>query len=124
MILWDDYSARVDWAYLVKGASTGFTTLVVGGLAAPLMSRIPVIGVAWLVIVAVAAFAVSGSRIGNAPSPAVHGASAAVASYLLVLPLVAITSGTVDLQQIFFTALVALAVGGLVGALIGRRRTA
>lgn len=53
-----------------------------------------------------------------------HGALAAVASYLLVLQLVAMTSGALDPQQIFFTVLVALAVGGLVGAVVGRRPTA
>lgn len=123
MIIWDDFSSRVDWMHLVKGASTGFTVLVVGGLSAPIMSRVPVIGVAWLIITAGVAFVVAGSRIGDALSPAVHGAATAMAAYLLALPLVVLASGTIDLQQVLLTSITSIVVGAIAGATAARLRT-
>ena len=52
----DWFSDRVDWVSLVRGASLAFSVLVIGGLAAPLGARIPVVGPAWLIITAVVAF--------------------------------------------------------------------
>lgn len=122
MILWDDFSARIDWVRLVRGASTGFTVLVIGGLAAPIMSLVPVIGPPWLIITAVVAFVVAAWRVGDALSPAVHGAAAAVAAYLLVLPLVAMATGGIDLAQLGLTTLTAVVVGALTGRYAGHRR--
>jgi hypothetical protein len=119
----DWFSARVDWLHLVRGASAGFTVFVVGGLSAPMMSGLPLIGPAWLIITAVVAFMVAGYRIGDAPVPRVHGAGAALAGYLLVLPLVVVASQSLDVQQLALTVLTALLVGGLAGHLAGRSRT-
>lgn len=113
LFAWAD---MVDAPALMRGASTGFTVLVVGGLTAPLATRLlPVVGVAWLPLVAVAAFSVSGSRIGVAPRPPVHGAAAAVSAYLLVLPLV-LLGGGFHAGQAVATAAAALLVGSLAGA--------
>lgn len=120
--IWDDFAARVDWPGLARGASTGLTILVLGGLSAPLASRVPVIGPPWLIITAVVAFAVAAWRIGDALTPAVHGATAALVSYLLVLPLVVLGTGGLDVAQLGLTTVTALVVGGLVGVLAGRRR--
>lgn len=120
----DWFSDRVDWISLVRGASLAFSVLVIGGLAAPLGSQIPVIGPAWLIITAVVAFVLAGYRIGDAVDPRVHGAGAAVAGYLLVLPLVVLGTGGLDPLQLVLTTLTAVIMGGLAGHLAGRNRAA
>jgi hypothetical protein len=121
---WHDLSDRIDRPHLVRGASTGFTILVIGGFAAPLVGLVPVLGPVlgppWLIIVAVVAFVVAGSRIGRTPGPRLHGAAAAVTAYVLTLPLVAL-SGNFQLIQIPLTLLVAIVMGGLSGHLAARR---
>lgn len=102
----------VSWPHVAKGASRGFTVLVAGGVATPLMSQIPLIGVAWLIIVAVAAFGLAGAVARAGQQPAVHGALAALGSYLLVLPLVALSSG-LHIQQLLLTSATALVIGGI-----------
>lgn len=120
----DWFSDRVDWVSLVKGASLAFSVLVIGGLSAPLGSTIPVIGPAWLIITAVIAFVVAGYRIGEAIDPRVQGAGAAVAGYLLVLPLVVLGTGGLDPVQLILTLVTAVVMGGLAGHLAGRSRAA
>lgn len=118
---WTD---RVDWNHVPRGASTGFTVLVIGGLVQPLVSlALPPLGVVWLIVVAVAAFAIAGRRIGDASSPPLHGAVAALASYFLVVPLVYLATRSVDLQQIVLTSAVALVVGAAAGHLAGHGRS-
>ncbi|MBN9739298.1 MULTISPECIES: hypothetical protein [unclassified Pseudonocardia] len=114
---------RVDGINLVRGASLAFSVLVVGGLAAPLGSRIPVIGPLWLILVSLLAFVLAGYRIGSATDPKVHGAVTAVIGYLLVVPLVTMASGFLDVQQFVLTTLCAIVMGGLAGHLAGRNRT-
>lgn len=121
-MIWDDFSVRVDWPYVVRGASTGFTVLVVGGLAGPLMAAVPVVGRPWLLLVAVVGFAAAGWRIGDAISPAVHGATAAVASFLLVLPLLLITGGRMGFAQLASYSAVALGMAVVTGAVVGAVR--
>ncbi|MBW0101176.1 hypothetical protein [Pseudonocardia sp. KRD291] len=118
----DWFSDRVDWVNLVRGASICFSVMVVGGLAAPLGARVPVVGPAWLILTAVLAFVVAGYRIGDAPDPRVQGAGAAVAGYLLVLPLTVLATGALDPQQLVLTLLTAIVMGGLAGHLAGRSR--
>jgi hypothetical protein len=126
MILWDEFSIRIDWPQAVRGASTGFTVLVIGGLAGPLMATVPVVGQPWLLVVAVVAFAVAAWRTGDALSPALHGATAAVVSFLLVFPLLLIIGGRLGFDQLAFysgTAIgMAIATGTAVGAVRGARR--
>jgi hypothetical protein len=52
----------------------------------------------------------------------VHGAAAAMAGYLLVIPLVVLGSGTLDLQQVGLTSLTAIVVGAVTGATVARLR--
>lgn len=126
MILWDELSTRIDWPQAVRGASTGFTVLVIGGLAGPLMAAVPVVGQPWLLLVAAVAFAVAAWRVGDALSPAVHGATAAVGSFLLVFPLLLIIGGRLGLGQLGFYSAVAvgmaLGIGTAVGAVRGIQR--
>ncbi|MCF7550735.1 hypothetical protein [Pseudonocardia sp. WMMC193] len=115
----------IDGPAAVRAASAGFTVLLLGGLAAPIAAQfLPVVGQFWLSIVAVAAFVVAGWRIGDARNAALHGACAALGSYVLVLPLVLWTAGlaAVGWGQIVGTAAVAVVVGGLTGFVVGRRR--
>lgn len=118
----DWFSDRVDWASLARGASICFSVLVVGGLSAPLGSRIPVVGPAWLIATAVLAFVVAGYQIGAAPDPRVHGAGTAVIGYLLVLPLTVMATGALDPLQLVLTLLTAVVMGALAGHLAGRTR--
>lgn len=113
---------RVDGVHLVRGGSLAFTVLVIGGLAAPLGAQIPLVGPLWLILTAVLAFVLAGYRIGDAADPRVHGAVAATVGYLLVAPLVVMTTGTLDFAQFGFTGLTAIVVGGLAGHLAGRNR--
>jgi hypothetical protein len=118
----DWFSDRVDWVSLVRGSSLAFSVLVIGGLAAPLGSRVPVIGPAWLIVTAICAFVLAGYRIGDAVDPRVHGAGAAVVGYVLVLPLVVLGTGGLDPAQLVLTLLTAVIMGGLAGHLAGRNR--
>lgn len=122
--LWEEFAVSVDWGYAARGASAALTILVIGGLSAPIGSRVPLVGPYWLVLTAVLAFAVAGSRIGDAPTPAVHGAVTALLGYLLVLPIVVLGAGELPLSQLALTALLALVVGAAAGALAGRARDA
>lgn len=126
MILWDEFAIRIDWPQAVRGASTGFTVLVIGGLAGPLMAAVPVLGRPWLLVVAAVAFAVAAWRTGDALSPALHGATAAVVSFLLVFPLLLLVGSRLGFDQLALysgTAIgMAIVTGAAVGAARGARR--
>ncbi|MGQ0575689.1 MAG: hypothetical protein ACT4RN_16020 [Pseudonocardia sp.] len=125
MTAWDALSAQVDWPSAVKGASAGFSVLIIGFYAGPLMANVPVVGGPWLVIVAVLGFAVAAWRIGDAVVPPVHGAAAAVAAYLLFLPIIILGAGRVGSAQwqlIVAPFAIAVVVGWLTGTYRGRQR--
>lgn len=118
----DTFFESIDTPTAVRGASRGFTVLVLGGLSAPLIAMtVPPLGAVWLTLAAVVAFTLAGARIGAAARPAVHGAVAATLAYLLVLPLVLIGPVGRDPLQIGLTLLTAVAVGGIAGMLSARR---
>ncbi|MGH3519637.1 MAG: hypothetical protein ACRDQ7_19905 [Haloechinothrix sp.] len=111
----------IDPVAAVRGASVGFSILVVGGLLAPVAAvAVPLLGAVWLTLIAVLAFGVAGMRIGGARLPALHGAVAAVFAYLLVLPLVLLNEAGRDVVQVSLTFCAALAVGALAGILRAR----
>ncbi|MEU7810992.1 hypothetical protein [Pseudonocardia sp. NPDC049154] len=113
--------AGLDWAEAARGASSGLSVLVVGGLVQPLVGVLtPVLGAVWLIVVAVAAFGVAGRRIGTATAPYRQGAVCAVLAYLFVLPLVVYANQGLDVAQAAGTTVTAVVVGGLVGHLRGR----
>lgn len=113
----------LDLSAVARGASTGFTVLFVGGLLQPVVGHlVPPLGLGWLIAVAVIAFAWSGGYIGAALSPAAQGAAAAVAGYVLVLPLVVMAARGFDFGQIGATAALAVVVGGASGWLTAGRR--
>ncbi|NBH07493.1 hypothetical protein [Amycolatopsis sp. SID8362] len=114
---------RIDAPVAVRGASTGFSVLVVGGLAQPLAAAwVPMFGAGWLPLVAVVAFVVASRRIGTATLPALHGGVAALCAYLLALPLALLVPAGRDPGQIALTAVTAVLTGGVVGFLRGRSR--
>lgn len=118
----DNLFKSIDTPTAVRGASRGFSVLVIGGLSAPLVAAaVPMLGAVWLTLTAVGAFSLAGARIGSAARPWLHGAVAAVMAYLLVLPLVLIAPTTRDTVQITLTLLTAIVVGAIAGLLSGRR---
>jgi hypothetical protein len=113
---------RVDVPNAVRGASTGFSILLLGGLLAPFVTLVSVpAAAAWLGGVAVVAFAVAARRSRLAANPALHGAVAAVIAYVLVLPLLLPFPQGRNIQQILLTLATALVVGAATGALVARR---
>jgi hypothetical protein len=110
----------IDVPVMVRGASLGFTALVLGGLPAPLAERIPVLGPAWLPVVALLGSVLAGSRVGAASSPVRHGAAAACSAYLLVVPLLMMSPQRPDTAAIGLAAVAAVLVGGLAGTVAGR----
>jgi len=112
----------VDVPNAVRGASTGFSVLLIGGLLAPMVTLAStVLATVWLTGVAVVAFAVAARRSRLAGAPAVHGAVAAVFAYVLVLPLLLPFEQSRDPLQISLTALTAVVVGAGIGSLAAGR---
>lgn len=101
---------------VVKGASRGFTVLLVGGAVQPLVgATFPPAGYVWLALTAAIAFAWSASVATRAGAPIVHGVLAALGAYLLVLPVVAMGGG-LQPMQISFTTLLAVVVSFVAGS--------
>ncbi|MGW6356381.1 hypothetical protein ACWFR5_14555 [Streptomyces sp. NPDC055092] len=104
---------------VVRGASAGFSILLLGGVMAPLASHTPTVGRYWLAAVAVAGFLLAGSRTGAGRGSVLQGVMAAVGAYLLILPIVIASRGG---EQIPLTLGVAVVAGGLAAYLTGLRR--
>ena len=112
----------VDVPNAVRGASTGFSVLLIGGLLAPMVTLAStVLATVWLTGVAVVAFAVAARRSRLAGAPAAHGAVAAVFSYVLVLPLLLPFEQARDPLQILLTTVTAVVVGAACGSLAAGR---
>lgn len=119
---------RVDPVAAARGASSGFSVLMIGGLMAPIVAvKAPSIAAVWLTATAVIAFVVAAWRPHRASSPAIHGCVAALASYILVLPLILPFKQGRDPWQIGLTTLTAVVVGAMacmIGTEVRRRRAA
>lgn len=112
----------IDPALAAKGASRGFTILVLGGLSVPLVGAAsPALGSVWLTVSSVVAFVVAAWNAGGSAAPVRQGALNATCAYLLVLPLVLMATYEPSVVQIAATALAAVAVGALAGWLRGAR---
>ncbi len=115
----------VDEAALIKGASTGFTVLIIGELLSPLASGLnATLGLFWLSLVGAAGFVVAGTRVGIARRPAIHGALAALAALALTVPLRLIAGGPITDQAyaLFVSAVFGMVVGAIAGRGAGRLR--
>lgn len=112
-----DIPDRFDLGRTVRGASRGFTVLLLGGVVQPWVGTLsPTAGYYWLVVVAVAAFIVaarSALPMGSPRGSWVNGPAAALASYVLVLPLVLSAAGTFPVEQVVLTAVTAVLTGSL-----------
>ncbi|HEY2194599.1 MAG TPA: hypothetical protein VGH76_20190, partial [Actinomycetospora sp.] len=117
-------ASQVDVGAVARAVSTGFMILVFGGLIQPIVSTyVPVLGMFWLILVAVVAFASAGARVGIAcPNPPLHGAGAGVISYLLVVPLMFL-QGTFNPLYCVYSFVAAAVVGGLAGRIAARSKT-
>lgn len=105
---------RLDGVRIVRGASRGFTVLAIGGVIQPLVGAVaPAVGYVWLVIVAVVAFVVAAAAATDNVRPARDGALAALASYLLVVPVVLMAAGSLPADQLVYTSATALITGAL-----------
>lgn len=117
--------ARIDVPNAARGASTGFSILLIGGFLAPLLTLVSTLAAAaWLAAVAVVAFAVAARRSQRAGIPALHGIFAALLAYALVLPLLLPFEQGRDVRQIAQTVLTAVMVGAITGAVAARRAVA
>jgi len=109
-------TAAVDVPQAVRGASSGFSVLLIGGLIAPLASiPSPLLGSVWVTTTAIVAFVVAGRKIGAATSPELQGAVASVLAYMLVLPLLLPFEAGRNAQQILLTFSTAACVGAVSG---------
>lgn len=116
-------ASRIDTPHAVRGASAGFSVLLIGGLLAPMVGMAaPVLGSVWLTLAAIVAFIVSARRIGRATMPELQGALAALLSYVLVLPLILPFQAGRNLPQILLTLATAISVGACTGWIQSRRR--
>lgn len=117
------HDQKVDVPNAARGASVGFTILVLGGLASPALGFVaPLAGSLALMVTAVAAFAVAGMKVGSAGNPPLQGAMTALGSYVLVLPLVLFHQAGRDPMQVAVTAACALVIGAATGVVASRLR--
>jgi hypothetical protein len=120
----DEPAASVDRAEAIKGASAGFSVLLVGGVATGLAMKVfPFAGLWWPPLVLVTAYAVAGRRIGDAARPWLHGLAAATGAWLLMLPgRLLFDFGGHSPAAIGVELALALGVGALAGWSAGSRR--
>lgn len=114
-------TGRIDVPGAVRGASTGFSILILGGLLAPFLTLVSgPVAAGWLALVAVVAFAVAARHSKRAGSPGLHGVVAALIAYALVLPLILPFEQGRNPGQIGLTVLTAVVVGWLAGKAFAR----
>ena len=114
-------AARVDFPVAVRGASSGFSVLVIGTLLSQLILILAPSSPALAVVFApyVLGSYVAARRVGNATVPALHGIAASVGAFLLTLPvllLLMLNSQPVESISYLATGLT-LSIG--IGALTG-----
>jgi hypothetical protein len=110
---------RIDLPVAVRGASTGFSVLLVGGLVTLLVAiKVPAVGPLVGIASAVLGFHVAARRVGTASMPALHGAFAALMAYALALPVVVLLSSgwtTADMGRAMLNLALAISTGSLTG---------
>jgi len=106
----------VDVPNAVRGASTGFSILVIGFLLAFFVSMTSQAAtLIWIAAVGVVAFATAARRSQQAANPFLHGAAAALLSFALVLPLLLPFKEGRDPLSLGLSVLGALVVGPISG---------
>lgn len=114
---------RIDWSVVARGASRGFTVLVLTDLLFLVIGRLsPIVSLVWLIAGSIAGFALAAWNAGAAIAPAMTGAVAALFSFTLTVPLIYMVSGTAKIP-LNWAYLAALGVGAVVvGAAVGRHQ--
>lgn len=108
---------------MVRGASSGFTVLVLGELLLPLVGMAsPVLAGLWLSLVGATGFVIAGRKVGRARRPLLQGAAAALGALTLTLPLRALVGSGTGGYALVVGAVFALLVGGLSGRAAGMLR--
>lgn len=122
-------ATRIDFPVAVRGASSGFSVLVIGVLLSQLILIVAPSAPALAVVFApyVLGSYVAARKVGNATFPALHGIAAAVGAYLLTLPvllLMMLNSKTLESISYLATALtLTIGIGALTGWMnSGRQR--
>jgi hypothetical protein len=122
-------AARVDFPVAVRGASSGFSVLVIGVLLSQLILILAPSMPALAVVFApyVLGSYVAARKVGNATAPALHGVAASVGAFLLTLPLLLLmmlNSQTLESISYLATGLtLAIGVGAITGWMnSGQRR--
>lgn len=107
---------EIDIGALAKGASSGFTVLVLGELLSPLAGAVSeLLAGLWLSLVGAAGFVVAGRRVGLARRALVQGAVAALAALTLTLPLRLLSRSEQSPYAFAVSAVFAVVVGALAG---------
>ena len=114
-------ATRIDFPVAVRGASSGFSVLVIGVLLSQLILFLAPSAPALVVYFApyVLGSYVAARKVGNATIPALHGVAASVGAFLLTLPLLLLMMlDAQPLESIRYLATgLTLAVG--IGAITG-----
>lgn len=114
-------ASRIDFPVAVRGASSGFTVLVIGVFLSQLIMLLAPSSPALVVFFApyVLGSYVAARKVGTATVPALHGVAASVGAFLLTLPillLLMLSSQPVESISYLATGLT-LSIG--IGALTG-----
>lgn len=100
----------------MRGASSGFTVLVLGELLLPLAGSLSsTLAGLWLSLVGAAGFVIAGRRVGRSGRPMLHGAAAALGALTLTLPLRVLVDSPLPPFALLVGALFAIAVGAMSG---------
>lgn len=112
-----------DLPALVRGASSGFTVLVLGELLLPLAGSVSsTLAGLWLSLVGAAGFVIAGRRVGRARRPMLHGAAAALGALTLTLPLRVLVDSPLPPFALLVGAVFAVIVGAVSGRAAGGLR--
>lgn len=111
--------ARVDVPVAVRGASAGFSVLLIGWLLSTAVAiRYPQAALTFLIAVSIVGFYVAARRVGTATIPALHGTVAALMAYLLVLPITwhfTLPKSPAEVGVTMLSLALALSTGSLTG---------
>jgi hypothetical protein len=122
-------AARIDFPVAVRGASSGFSVLLIGVLLSQLILLLAPSSPALVVVFApyVLGSYVAARKVGNATVPALHGIAASAGAYLLTLPLLLLLMlDSQPLESISYLATgltLSIGIGAITGWMnSGRRR--
>jgi hypothetical protein len=122
-------ATRIDFPVAVRGASSGFTVLVIGVLLSQLILLVAPGSPALVVVFApyVLGSYVAARKVGNATVPVLHGIAASVGAFLLTVPvllLMMLNSQPVESISYLATGLtLAIGIGAITGWMnSGRQR--